>query len=351
MLKNTYATTRLLALCIVTVLILITNIFIATDISAQDYGSVTSESLVDLHNEKRQEAGLSPLSFNEQLTLSAQNKAIAMLQEDCWDHFCPNGKAPWEFMNEANYLYDYAGENLAEGFFSIDTVMTAWLNSPTHRENILREEYKDIGIGFAQGSFQGKEGNLVIVVHFGSTSTPIVANNDQISIQSPVNGSEVEVGDVFVRGITTTNNPLNLFVDNQLETSFSANEGLFFTTVDLEDEKEYTITVQDSILFTQDEVSFSVLGVSVEQNELILGSVSPSTKTSINVVFLFFLITIFVIDLIMLKFSTLDQSGEIVQNKHHSNYHIGIIIIVLAIITTGGIAGSVDTEALFLNNF
>lgn len=50
---------------------------------------------------------------------------------------------------ESGYPYAHAGENLAEGFYNTDLIVTAWINSPTHYENIVKPEYREIGIGVA----------------------------------------------------------------------------------------------------------------------------------------------------------------------------------------------------------
>src|SRR6185436_20656588 len=64
--------------------------------------------------------------------------------------------------------YIYAGENLAEGFDDNTTVMDAWMNSPTHKENILKPEFREIGIGGARGTYQGEQNNTIVVIHFGT---------------------------------------------------------------------------------------------------------------------------------------------------------------------------------------
>jgi hypothetical protein len=130
--------------------------------------AVDFTSLYNLHNKIRSENGLSPLGINSLLINSAQAKADAMLESDCWSHYCPDGKSPWEFFDSAGYLYAYAGENLAEGFNDNNAVMNAWMNSPTHKDNILNPQFNEIGISFAYGNFQGINNNTIVVVHFGS---------------------------------------------------------------------------------------------------------------------------------------------------------------------------------------
>jgi uncharacterized protein YkwD len=110
------------------------------------FAEIDFDSLIRLHNETRLKNNLNQLQINVQLIDSAQRKADGMLADNCWSHYCPDGKSPWDFFNEAGYEYVIAGENLAQGFFDNNSVFNAWMNSPTHRENILNSEFNEIGI-------------------------------------------------------------------------------------------------------------------------------------------------------------------------------------------------------------
>ena len=146
-------------------------------------------SLAYLHNKERIQVGIGELELNSLLVTSATNKADAMLESDCWDHYCPPGTSPWNFFNQVGYKYVHAGENLGEGFTDNSSLMRAWMNSPTHKANVIKPEYKEFGIGFASGTFQGRDDNTIAVVHFGAraeltptpvaTATPVVTQTPQ----------------------------------------------------------------------------------------------------------------------------------------------------------------------------
>ncbi|HRP36656.1 MAG TPA: CAP domain-containing protein, partial [Candidatus Dojkabacteria bacterium] len=106
--------------------------------------AVDAGTLYSLHNSNRAANGLGGLTVNNQLVTSATNKAQAMLASDCWDHYCPPGTSPWSFILNAGYEYIYAGENLGEGFTNSSTLMNAWMNSPTHRANVLSGNFTEI---------------------------------------------------------------------------------------------------------------------------------------------------------------------------------------------------------------
>lgn len=150
------------------VVVFLSNIVMGRLHIARGAGQVDANEIVQLHNRERQAIGLNPLSINTLLNKSAQAKADAMLASDCWSHYCPEGKSPWDFFDDAGYIYIYAGENLAQGFYDNESVMQAWMNSPTHKENVIKDDFTEIGIGIAYGTFQGVANNIVIAVHFGT---------------------------------------------------------------------------------------------------------------------------------------------------------------------------------------
>src|SRR3989338_6998941 len=117
--------------------------------------------LTALTNEERQDLSLPPLTENELLTKAAVLKAEDMAEKGYFAHTSPDGKSPWYWLAEVGYSYKSAGENLAVNFFESSDVSRAWMNSPTHRANIVKENYTEIGIGTAEGIYQGKRTTFV----------------------------------------------------------------------------------------------------------------------------------------------------------------------------------------------
>ncbi len=118
-------------------------------------------------NKDRVANGLSPLQLNQQLTNAAIANAAYMFKENYWAHFAPDGTSPWYFINQAGYNYLYAGQNLARGFVDINSLETAWMNSPEHRANILSPHYTDIGYAVEEGNLTGED-TILVVEMFGS---------------------------------------------------------------------------------------------------------------------------------------------------------------------------------------
>lgn len=127
----------------------------------------SARQIIDLTNVKRQQYGLPPLDINSQLSHAAATKAGDMFANDYWAHNSPSGKTPWSFITSADYRYLAAGENLARDFTNPEAVVTAWMNSPSHRTNLLDENFREIGVAVASGKLGGREGTLVVQM-FGS---------------------------------------------------------------------------------------------------------------------------------------------------------------------------------------
>lgn len=152
----------------------------------QILGAVTfsADQIISLTNVKRSENGLGQVTANQLLANAAAAKAANMFSENYWAHNSPSGKTPWTFIQAAGYKYVYAGENLARDFTDAQSVVNAWMNSPSHKSNLLDKNFKEIGVAVANGNLTGQEGILVVQM-FGSGLSQIPAPLAQAS-PSPV---------------------------------------------------------------------------------------------------------------------------------------------------------------------
>lgn len=152
----------------------------------QILGAVTfsADQIISLTNVKRSENGLGQVTANQLLAQAAAAKAANMFSENYWAHNSPSGKTPWTFIQAAGYKYVYAGENLARDFADAQSVVNAWMNSPSHKSNLLDKNFKEIGVAVASGTLTGQEGILVVQM-FGSGISQIPAPLAQAS-PSPV---------------------------------------------------------------------------------------------------------------------------------------------------------------------
>jgi len=137
---------------------------------------ITIQKLYELTNKERQNYNLPPLNYSEKLSKAAYQKALDMFNKNYWAHFGPNGETPWQFILNAGYEYEYAGENLAKNFLFSENVVSAWMNSKTHRENILKKDYTDIGFAVVNGTLNGEPTTLVVQM-FGKPASINLAKN------------------------------------------------------------------------------------------------------------------------------------------------------------------------------
>lgn len=133
------------------------------------------QDVIALTNNERQENNLNSLSENVSLDQAAEAKLNDMFQENYWEHVSPEGKQAWDFINATDYQYVYAGENLARGFVDAKTAMKAWMNSPSHKKNILNSEYQDIGVAVGYGKINDKS-TVLIVQMFGAQAKAVAGN-------------------------------------------------------------------------------------------------------------------------------------------------------------------------------
>jgi len=151
------------------------NFYLLVSPSVLGFASnITPEKVLEITNQKRAEQGLSPLVINSQLNEAAQRKAGDMFAFNYWSHVSPSGRSPWSFFQEVGYKYLYAGENLARDFMDSQAVVEAWMNSATHRDNVLNRNYQEIGLAVVNGTLNGVETTLVVQM-FGTplASTPV----------------------------------------------------------------------------------------------------------------------------------------------------------------------------------
>lgn len=124
--------------------------------------NISPDEIIRLTNIKRAENGLSPLTYNAVLSQAALAKGNDMINKNYWAHVAPDGTQPWTFFLSAGYKYKYAGENLARDFNDSASTVDAWMASPSHKENMLSPNYKEIGVAVVNGSLTGSETTLVV---------------------------------------------------------------------------------------------------------------------------------------------------------------------------------------------
>lgn len=155
--------------------------------------AVITATLIDLTNGDREQEHLGTLVLNDTLTKAAQAKANDMAAKSYFAHTSPEGLDPWHFMHEAGYEFQYAGENLAVNFSDSEDVVSAWMDSPGHRANILNGKFTEIGIATAVGEYKGKKTTFVVQMFGTPRASASVA--PLTNVVSPENPEEIAVAE------------------------------------------------------------------------------------------------------------------------------------------------------------
>lgn len=104
--------------------------------------------VVELVNEERAKAGLSPLRADAGASRAALVRSKEL--QTSFSHTRPNGSSFSTALDAAGVSYRSSGENIAYGQRSPEQVMKSWMNSAGHRANILNPDFTAIGVGHVQ---------------------------------------------------------------------------------------------------------------------------------------------------------------------------------------------------------
>jgi len=129
---------------------------------------ITPASVVAAMNEQRASAGLKPLREDPRLDAAAGDRMRDMEELSYWAHEAPDGRSPFTWLHPRGYFFRVAGENLAAGFETTELLVSGWMESKGHRENILSADYEDCGIAIIDGGTMRRTSGKSVVVLFGS---------------------------------------------------------------------------------------------------------------------------------------------------------------------------------------
>lgn len=172
--------------------------------------TISIRELADKTNEVRTQNKLQALTIDERLNTAAQNKADDMIKNNYWSHESPTGVTPWHWIDQAGFSYDVAGENLAKNYSDASEVMSAWLDSETHRQNILNQKFTSMGFAVSDGVINAKITTIIVAYY----ATPL---NASVSTKIP-SGSVLGANSytaynnplVYMGGIVKNMNPMTI---------------------------------------------------------------------------------------------------------------------------------------------
>jgi uncharacterized protein YkwD len=117
--------------------------------------SALEQKLYVLQNAFRGANNLSALQLDPRLVAIARGRAHDMVTRNYFSHTAPTGETAFALLSQGGYLYTIAGENIARNNYpdseSPNIAMDGFLNSPSHKENVMDGRFKNVGIGVATG--------------------------------------------------------------------------------------------------------------------------------------------------------------------------------------------------------
>ncbi len=119
------------------------------------FDSVSERYMFSLVNKERLSRGLKEIIFDDDLSRVGRKHCKDMFERGYFSHYTPEGFSPFDRMEEAGIIYDFAGENLALSP-NTDIAMQGLMNSPGHKANILSVNFGRVGIGVVDGGIYGE---------------------------------------------------------------------------------------------------------------------------------------------------------------------------------------------------
>lgn len=166
------------------------------NVSNYNLAAVLPAVVSSLTNEERTDNNLPVLTVDSVLEEAARLKAEDMATNGYFAHISPEGKTPWYWLNQVDYEYNYAGENLAVNFSDSKDVTNAWMKSPTHRANVVKEAYTEVGTGVSEGVYKGKPAIFVVQMYANPVSRrDIVEEQDIVNLAVAGKNIQEEVKD------------------------------------------------------------------------------------------------------------------------------------------------------------
>jgi hypothetical protein len=148
------------------------------------------EDVLLLVNQERANHGLPPLVMDDRLLTAAQGHALDMATNNFMSHTGSDGSSARDRIVAAGYTGPSWGENVAAGFSTPGSVVSAWMGSPGHRANILNPGFEHIGVGWSwsgatvYGSYwaQSFGGGATLVAACDGTPTDPVGDPDALAV-------------------------------------------------------------------------------------------------------------------------------------------------------------------------
>jgi len=192
--------------------------------------------MIQLVNQARNSAGLPSLYVEQQLTDMARSYSSEMYLYNFFSHVSPvSGTLQQRISTRGITGWNLAGENIAKAP-SVDVAFDALMNSPSHKENILRRDFNCIGIGVVQG------GNCQYITQEFMSFSPIPASADRAVAPAPAPPPPPDSFDSYVLLMNPNDGAAQVEVTFQGEDG--SNESFNYT---IEGNSRFTVPVRETM--------------------------------------------------------------------------------------------------------
>ncbi len=156
------------------------------------------QAVTDLVNMERTKLAIQPLETNAALSKAALEKANDMVLHNYFAHVSPSGVTPWQWIGQSGYDYSFAGENLAINFTDAKAQHEAFMQSESHKKNILNPKYKEIGVAVITGKINGTQ-TIITVQEFGAQVAKLTPTEKTIAGASAAKKETSQASSTFLQ--------------------------------------------------------------------------------------------------------------------------------------------------------
>jgi hypothetical protein len=168
-----YKVVLAIALVLLTTRIGLNSLFSGNFSIIASASDITTGNLTNAVNRERTQRNIPGLAYNSKLAVAADSKARDMIARKYFAHVDPDGHYIWDkIVANGYYPYTILGENLAIDFGDTEGLVAAWIDSPTHRANLLNPSFKDQGMGVSLGDTNNGEYSVAVANTFGAQPAP-----------------------------------------------------------------------------------------------------------------------------------------------------------------------------------
>lgn len=170
---------------------------------------------VYLTNLERRKANLPPLRWNRELSEAARGFAqdvVTNLPAGYCGHTDSQGRNPGARMRDAGFTnLGMWAENAVCGYATPSSAVRAWMESPSHRANILGSDFREIGVGYARDA--SGRGYVVQDLTVDKLFAPVIIDDEAPSTTTPEVGLYI-YNQVTSDGVTGMGETLEIMISN-----------------------------------------------------------------------------------------------------------------------------------------